>query len=317
MRLNRQGNNLDVCSNIDVTDSEAVKKEVCEIFSRLFPGQPTAAIDQAFRDLDSLYRGRFPGYHACDTPYHDIQHVLDVTLAMARLMDGHERKETGRDQLGPRLFRLGVIAALFHDAGYVRGVNETGYRNGAELTLTHVSRGAEFLRSYLPLIGMGDAVEEAAALLHFTGYEVAVCDIAVASRRFRRLGCLLGSADIIAQMADRCYLEKCRDRLYPEFLAAGIARQRLPGGGEHVVFESGYDLVMKTPQFFEGAARRLDQDLDGNHHYSHYHFGGRNVYLEELQRNVRFAETIHKAQDTSALKRVPPDTLDAGPDERA
>ena len=27
---------------------------------------------------------------------------------------------------------------------------------------------------------------------------------------------------------DRCYPEKCRDRLYPEFVAGGIARKRNP-----------------------------------------------------------------------------------------
>ena len=38
-----------------------------------------------------------------------------------------------------------------------------------------------------------------------------------------KLGHLLGTADMIAQMADRCYLEKCRDRLYPEFVLGGVA----------------------------------------------------------------------------------------------
>ena len=307
--MNRQGNNLDVSSNVDVTNPGAVNREVGEIYSRLFPSRPTAAIDQAFSDLESLYRGRFPGFHACDTPYHDIQHVLDVTLAMARLMDGHERKENARERFGERLFGLGIVTALFHDVGYLRRVDDTEYRNGAELTLTHVSRGARFLEAYLPRIGMGDLTDAAAAVIHFTGYEVPVAEIPVACERRKRLGCLLGAADIIAQMADRCYLEKCRDRLYPEFLAAGIARKLLPDGREEVLFESGYDLVTKTPGFFEVAARRLDQELEGNHRYSTYHFGGRDVYLKEVQRNVRFAESIYRAQDTSALKRVPPETL--------
>ena len=303
-----QGNNLDVSNNVDVTDPAAVNREVGGIFGRLFPGRSAAAIDQAFNDLDSIYGGAHPGFHACDTPYHDLQHVLDVTLAMARLMEGHERAHTPDDRLGAQLFRLGIVTALFHDVGYVRRHDDTAHRNGAELTFTHVSRGARFLESYLPQIGMGDLAATAGLLIHFTGYEIPVAQIPVASGRQRTLGCLLGSADIVAQMADRCYLEKCRDRLYPEFVAAGIARRRLPDGQEDVVFESGYDLVMKTPRFFEGAARRLDDQLDGNHHYGSYHFGGRNVYLEELVRNIRFAEAIHQAQDTSALRRVPPKT---------
>src|SRR5262245_61512372 len=184
------GNNLDVSNSVDVTNPAAVNEAVGRIYAQLYPGASAEALDQAFRDLDALYRGRFPGFRACDTPYHDIQHVLDVTLAMARLMDGHERKESARERLGPRLFRLGVVAALFHDAGYVRRVEETGLRNAAELTLTHVSRGAEFLKSYLPFIGMGDALDQAGALIHFTGYEIPVADIPVASWRYRRLGFL-------------------------------------------------------------------------------------------------------------------------------
>ena len=35
------------------------------------------------------------------------------------------------------------------------------------------------------------------------------------------VGHLLGTADMIAQIADRCYLEKCRDRLYAEFVLGG------------------------------------------------------------------------------------------------
>jgi hypothetical protein len=306
--MNRQGNNLDVSSAVDVTDPMAVSAEVARIHSRLYPGCSGAAIEQAFDDLDRLYNGWFPGFHACDTPYHDIQHVLDVTLAMARLLDGHERTAPQPERLGGPLFRLGIVTALFHDAGYVRRLEDTS-RNGAELTLTHVSRGARFLRSYLPLIGMGELAEAAAALIHFTGYEVPVANIAVPSPRHARLGCLLGSADIIAQMSDRCYLEKCRDRLYPEFVAGGIAVKRLPDGGEDVVFESGEDLVMKTPRFFAGAARRLDRDLCGSHHYSSYHFGGLHLYLDEIHRNVRFAESIKQERETAALKRVPPRTL--------
>ncbi len=307
--MNRQGNNLDVSSNVDVTDPAAVNAEVARIFVRLYPGCSAAAIDRAFGDLDLLYRGTFPGFHACDTPYHDIQHVLDVTLAMARLMDGHERKECGTERFGAPLFRLGLVTALFHDAGYVRTLDDMDHRNGAELTFTHVSRGSHFLRSYLPLIGMGDMAGDGAALIHFTGYEVPVTRIPVPSQRHKRLGCLLGTADIIAQMSDRCYLEKCRDRLYPEFLAAGIARKRLPDGREDVVFESGDDVVLKTPRFFEGATQRLDEELGGNHQYSGYYFGGQDLYLKEIQRNVRFAESITRDQGGSTLRRVPPRTL--------
>ena len=40
----------------------------------------------------------------------------------------------------------------------------------------------------------------------------------------------MATADLLAQMADRCYLEKCRDLLYPEFELAGLTRRRNPDG---------------------------------------------------------------------------------------
>ncbi len=307
--MSQYGNNFDVTRRVDTTDAAVVNAEVSRIFRALYPDASAANIDRAFIDLDSLYRGKFPGFHACDTAYHDIQHVLDVTLAMARLMDGCERAGIVSEAFGAPLFGLGVVVALFHDCGYVRRLDDTEHRNGGELTLTHVSIGAGFLKKYLPQIGMGEMAEVAAALIHFTGYEVPAAQIEVPSLRHRLLGSLLGSADIIAQMSDRCYLEKCRDRLYPEFVAGGIARKRLPSGKEEVVFESGEDMVMKTPQFYAGAMRRLEQDLGGGYRYAQNHFDGQNLYLDEVQKNVEFAQVITQKHDIAALKRTPPDTL--------
>ena len=73
-----------------------------------------------------------------------------------------------------RAIQVLPVTALFHDAGYLRRLEDTANQNGAELTLTHVSRGARFLRSYLPAIGIGAMAGAAAALIHFTGYEVPV-----------------------------------------------------------------------------------------------------------------------------------------------
>jgi len=312
--MKHRGSEYDVSNDIKTTDPAVVNAEVDRIFTRLYPNEATGQIDQAFEDMAALYRGKRPGYYACDTPYHDIQHVLDVTLAIARLIDGYERGGVGVESLDAPLFRLGVVTALFHDCGYVRTLDDKQHRNGGELTLTHVSRGAQFIRTYLPTIGMGEVADIAAQLIHFTGYEKPVTNITLPSLRHRLLGCMLGSADIIAQMSDRCYLEKCRDRLYPEFVAAGIARKRLPDGKEQVVYESGEDLVLKTPQFYETAKRRLETDLEGAYRYAECHFGGEHRYIEELSKNIRFVQDLTREGDGCALKRNPPVTL-ADPDE--
>lgn len=308
--MNGNHNKFDVAEYVDTTDPVSVNAEVNRIFRELYVDTDTATIDRAFRDIESLYRGKFPGYHPCDTPYHDVQHVLDVTLAMARLLDGYARARSGDPPFGRQLFRLGVVTALFHDCGYVRTLDDNQHCNGGELTLIHVSRGAEFLRRYLPTIGMGEMADIAAALIHFTGYEKPVSAIEVPSLRYKILGGLLGSADIIAQMSDRCYLEKCRDRLYPEFVAGGIAVKRHASGREDVLFESGDDLVMKTPRFYESARLRLERDLGNCYAYAEHHFGGVDLYFESINRNIRFAQAIAGEHDTSSLRRIPPVTLD-------
>lgn len=298
---------FDVTNRVNLTDSTKVLDAVNAIYAGHHPGPGPESIQQAFEDVTLVYEGGHPDYHKCDTAYHDLQHVLDVTLAMARLMDGYERCYYRRNPLGAELFQFGVVAALFHDFGYIRHKRDVRHRYGAEYTLRHVSRGARLLERYLPTIGLAEFVSAAAPVIHFTGYEIPVEKINTPAPIFRQLGNLLGSADIIAQMADRCYLEKCRDRLYPEFVLGGIARRRGRGGGEEVVFSSAADLVNKTPGFYQTASRRLKVSLEEACRYAVEHFDGQNLYLEEIDRNIRYAECVAEAGDVSLLRRRPPE----------
>jgi hypothetical protein len=293
----------DVTNAVRTTEVASVAAEVRNIYVDLFRKSGAQSLVQPFHDFEALYSGEFPGYRACDTGYHDVQHVLDVTLAMARLMDGY--KQAGREPLDERFFRLGVVLALFHDCGYIRGRADSRHKNGAEYTLIHVTRSARFLRSYLPSLGMADLAELASRLVHFTGYETPVESIRIEQPIQRVIGNLLGSADIIAQMADRCYLEKCYDRLYPEFMLGGIARRRT-SEGEKVIFESAADLIAKTPGFYQSAAKRLDQALEGAYHYAESHFGGRNLYVEAVEKNMRYARVLTETNSISSLRRRPP-----------
>jgi len=300
-------NDFDVSNRINTTDPVCVRLEVCRIHRALYSRPQAPAMERAFEDLPALYRGEDPAYEKCDTEYHDLQHVLEVSLAMARLIDGYERSREDGPPIGERLFQLGIICALFHDFGYLRKRGDRRHRRGAEYTRIHVSRGAQYLKDYLPSIGMGEYASVAGPILHFTGYERPVASIRLAQPIFRLLGSLLGSADIIAQMADRCYLEKCHDRLYPEFVEGGIARRKT-GTGEVTIFASAEDLIHKTPAFFQSATKRLDQDLGGAYRYARQHFGGTNLYMEAVQRNIRFAEKL-RDKSSLLLRRNPPSTL--------
>lgn len=307
--MNFRRSDFDVTNRINTTDPVCVKLEVERLFRQLYPGGRAPTLGRAFDDMVRLYRGEFPGYGKCDTGYHDLQHVLDVTLAMARLLDGYQRSRGDGPPIPERLYELGVICALYHDMGYIRRLGDTRHQRGAEYTRIHVSRGGRFLREYLPSIGMAEFAEVAGQIVHFTGYEKPVASIRVPDPIFKLVGSFLGSADIIAQMSDRCYLEKCRDRLYPEFVAGGIAVKQTEAGKE-VVFASAEDLLRKTPNFYRSASQRLDVDLGGAYHFARTHFGGQNLYMDALKQNIRFVER-HVDEPEIALRRQPPVTCDA------
>jgi hypothetical protein len=302
----------DVTDAIKTTAAKDVAAAVVAIQKSLYPGASTAALDQAFGDLAGLYAGEDRLHYPCDTEYHDLQHVLDVTLAMARLLSGYVKGQAARGPMTVHHFQVGVVSALFHDIGYLRRRADRTHKYGSEYTLTHVTRGSIFLRTYLKTLGLAEHAFAGSLLVHFTGYERNTDTIRISDSMMRTVGELLGTADIIAQMSDRCYLEKCRDRLYPEFLLGGLARRKLPDGRFDVLFSSGDDLVRKTPGFYVNAAKRLDTQLNAGYKFAERHFGGPNLYMEEIRKNVEYAKNIAAGNGATMLRRSPPNTLLSG-----
>jgi len=297
----------DVTNTVQVSSVAAVRKAVEDLFHQTWPGTNTDRLTQAFGDFERLFSGQFPGYLGCDTVYHDMQHSLDDTLAMARLLAGYDRSQSPDQRLGAERALFGLVMALFHDAGYIRQTDDTQHRNGAEFTLTHVSRGAQFLERYLPTIGMGNWVPVAMQVIHFTGYEVPFADIRLDDVRDRRVGHLLGTADMLAQMSDRCYLEKCRDRLYPEFVLGGVAMKRDGGGGLKVQYGSGLDVLRQTPEFFQYTLRtRLDGEFGSAYHYLEALYGGSNPYMAAIERNLEYLQKVLDSGNWGLLRRTPP-----------
>ncbi|MCC7259068.1 MAG: HD domain-containing protein [Gammaproteobacteria bacterium] len=299
-------NEYDVTSRVCVSSAADVRDAVQAIFQQAFPGAAFDVLWVAFHDFERLFRGQYEDYLGCDTLYHDIQHTLDMSLAMARLLAGYEKTAAPADRLGHERAVIGLIAALFHDAGYIRRRSEGDVLNGAEFTGRHVTRSAEFLRRYLPQIGLAAQAAIAAQVVHFTGYEMSLDDIELDDPKDSLMGHLLGTADLMAQMADRCYLEKCRDRLYAEFVLAGVATQ--PVAGAHKVqYESGIDLLRQTPGFFRASVReRLDRKFNRAYRYIEAVCDGRNPYFEAIEQNLAHLDRIIEAGSWQLLRRDPP-----------
>ncbi len=302
----------DITNSVHLTNGEEVCQAVLDIFSDIYPRFNRSALKRAFADCERLFEGQYPSYLPCDTLYHDKQHTMDMSLAMARLINGHERSTDEEHRFGPERAMIGVITALFHDSGYIRHVADHHHFNGAEYTLTHVSRSASFLKRYLHKIGLGEYAQISANMVHYTGYEVAPENIRLSDKTMHRVGHLLGTADLIAQMADRCYLEKCRDRLYPEFVLGGIAVQVDENGNEKVIYESGEDLLRKTPDFYANEVDgRLNKLFKQAYNYEQAFFDGKRRYVDEVGQNQARLKHVLKMDDFSLLRRIPPQNYGA------
>ncbi len=297
---------LDITGTVNVDSPDSVCAAVLAILQQRHSGVDFSAVELLFSDFANLYRGQFSGFYACDTQYHDMQHVLDVTLAAARLIDGYDANQPRGEQLGGELAMVGIAVALFHDAGYIRRKGDTRHQYGAEYTKIHVGRSSRFLAEYLPTTPLAWAAPLAAKLVHYTGYEINPDDIDLADHQHRLLGMLIGSADVMAQMADSAYLEKCRDRLYAEFELGGLTRELGADGVEQIRYASPLDLLRQTPEFIQHTLEDRLGRLFGNVHSNFAaHFGGRNLYLEAIERNRLLLEKLLAQRDEDLLLRTP------------
>jgi len=300
-------NDYDVTNTVQVSNPVAVRNAVRQLFGETFPGMPFDKLWLAFYDFERLFTGRFPGYRGCDTTYHDMQHTLDMTLALARLVAGYERSVEPRDRLGAARAQMAIITSLFHDSGYIRHeTRDRDFANGAEFTLYHVSRSADFLRRYLPDLGLSKDVGVSSMIVHFTGYELDLDNIELEDPRDIICGHLIGTADMIAQMADRCYLEKCRDRLYAEFVVGGVAVENASPGQYMVRYKSGTDLLKKTPTFYQQVMReRLNSKFNRVYRYIEVLYEGRNPYIDAIRANITHLVRIIENNEWGLLRRKP------------
>jgi len=308
--LQERRNDYDVTNTVNVSSTESVRQAVGSLFSSLYPTSSLDPIWIAFHDFERIYSGLDPEYHGVDTSYHDMQHSLDVSLALARLVVGFDESMPPKDRLGPDRATFALVAALFHDAGYLRHrLLDNNAENGAEFTRTHVTRSGLFLERYLPKIGLDEFVPVVSRIVHYTGYEIPLEQIELDDPKDIMIGRLLGTADLVAQLADRCYLEKCRDRLYPEFVLGGVAFDGIPQGD--IRYRSGRHLLAQTLTFYQSSVHsRLEHGFQAAYRYFEPFFGDANhPYLAFIRKNLSFLVQVLKRDEWHKLRRRPPCVL--------
>lgn len=270
---------------------------------RFGAGYGAVLLESAIGDLVDAFGGNYPGLLRCDTHYHDLRHALDSGLAMARLIDGHglDTPRGSPEFIDADHALLGILLALYHDVGLLRRVGEE-HLQGAQLTPVHEARGVEFMREYLRHTHLAYLADKAelimvTRLVWHLPENMPPLDRAIA--------CLLGTGDILSQLADRCYLEKCRDFLFAEFSAIGLA------GAPGLPYPDPEALLRNTPAFYTGLlSTRIKREYKEADRYMKIHFGGECPYEAAINRNFRFLGEILADADLSRLNRQPQRVID-------
>ncbi len=295
----------DPTSTVDLQNPQAVLTAIDSIMQNRFGssyGKPL--LEMATEDLAQAFRGEYPGLLRCDTHYHDLRHALDTGLAMARLIDGQSSvtPPDSPEHIDTEHALLGILLALYHDVGLLRRTDEA-HMQGAQLTPVHEQRGVDFMRDYLSRTALVHLAEKADMIMVTRLVWHMPPDMPVLDRA---ISCLLGTADILGQLADRCYLEKCRDFLFIEFSALGLA------GSPDLPFPDPETLLKNTPAFYTGLlSQRIRVEYAGADRFMGIHFGGECPYEAAINRNFRFLNEILAGENLSKLCRQPQRVIDA------
>ncbi|NPU85762.1 MAG: hypothetical protein HPY65_14900 [Syntrophaceae bacterium] len=267
---------------LDIEDHDAVIGEIRLIASLSFPQFDHGLLDRAYGDIVRLFSGEYPGYRHSNVDYHDLSHTMAVTLAVTRLM--HGAIEAGHS-FTEKEFNIGLVCGLMHDTGYIQRSGDTE-GTGAKYTLVHINRSIEFMVQYYrnnPIFR--EELPFFSDILQCTGLNTKIGEIQFRNDSIKLLGHMLGTADLLGQMADRHYLEKLLD-LYAEFIEAGIT-----------AYSSQLDLLEKTRGFFQMTRERFREELGDAYLYSRYHFRKRwnideDLYMKSIERNLNYLDYL-------------------------
>jgi hypothetical protein len=221
-----------------------------------------------------------------DALYHNVEHTMLVTLAGYDILRGRRLlKETSATD-----FAHVIIACLFHDIGYVRGILDGDGADGyvidakgnkaklsrgssdAALLPYHVDRSKLFVIDRLSKMEMLDAMRIAHAI-EFTRFP---CSTSTDDDNGEE-GMLVRAADLIGQLGDPHYLRKA-NALYCEFEEVGMNKQ--------LGYASPADLTERYPQFYWS---NISEHIQGAIRYLNVTSSGRQ-WIDSLYSNVFRAE---------------------------
>ena len=263
--------------------------EILNIFTSITPVTDIRFLTRVHNDVTLIFQGRFEKFRASEGKYHDLRHTRNVVLATIRLLHGLHLQGT---RLSPEMMEFCLVSAYFHDMGMLLTTEDNDMAGSAYLC-HHEERSIRYLTAYLNQhTHLGRYSEGCAPVINCTNLTIAPETLTFASPELRLAGHILGSADILAQMADRYYLESL-PHLYQEQLDAGI---ELHG--------SFLEMMRQTTRFYhEVIENRLCHSFANICQAIKTHFRlwwgvDRNLYLEFIDQNIKHLEDVVRKHDS-------------------
>ena len=258
---------------IDFNNPHEILEEIKTIVALIVTDFDYTMLEVIYGDVESIFSGEY------------LEHTNSVMLATARLMHGSFLKD---HVFSSKSVLLGLIASLFHDIGFIQAESDQK-GSGAKYTVGHEQRSINFMKKYLATKSFTPhEMEDCSHIIMCTILNLELDQIPFRSDEIKMLGKIIGSADLLAQMADRAYLEKLF-LLFKEFEEAG-----LPGYG------SEFELLHKTEDFYQQVAKkRLTRQFDGIFKYMQFHFHDRwnideDLYEKSIVANINYLRAIVK-----------------------
>lgn len=278
--------------------------EILKLTAEICPQLDCDILRKAHTDVSRIFSGTYPGFKENIAKYHNLRHTYCVVLASIRLFHGlfHEGKI-----LPDRFILQGLLSAYFHDLGMLPQ-SDAEISTNRDYTSHHESRSIDILTHYLQDKGLPAGYSDnCAVIIHYTNIEEEAERIKTVDSQLELCGQVIGTADLLAQMADRYYLESL-PLLFHEHQDSGIDKHT-----------SALDLMRQTHDFHEHVIKkRLEKTLGNLAPAMKTHFVkrwsiDRNLYLENITLNLEYLKRITQdcSMDLSCwgkyLRRNPPE----------
>ena len=278
--------------------------EIFALLSLMFPDFSRKPLTELHREIELIFSGDHPLYRQSNTKYHNLDHTYSVVLATVRFFHGlsHEGWSISEETLIKALF-----SAYFHDCGLLVKKSED-VKTGATFTIGHEKRSMFFMANYLKEKGFSlPFISDCSIIVQSTNLGIDPDTLFFPSAEMQLASFAVGSADILAQMADRYYLERL-PMLFQEHQEGGIGN-----------YNSAYELMQQTSDFYHNVVvDRLARVFGNLTRFMQVHFRermglDRNLYLESIKNNIKYIRFIIRSCENDMesvqkyLRRIPPD----------